>query len=58
MKTIDLGNNETKSIGICESHGRFLALTLNQSKWFATRKGAEAWLARRGYAPTGERLSS
>lgn len=57
MRTIDLGNNESKSIGIApQSDGRFLVLTLSESKWLKTRGGAERWLARRGYAPDGTRL--
>lgn len=53
MHTQDQGNNETKSRGIFELHGRFTALTFAESKTFKTRKGAEAWLARRGYNADG-----
>ena len=55
MKTQDQGNNETISRGISELHGRFTALTFAQSKTFKTRKGAEAWLAKRGIHPDGSR---
>lgn len=55
-RTIDMGNNETRSIGVFESDGGFMALTLAASKGFKTRKGAEKWLARRGYGPNGETL--
>ena len=58
MRTIDMGNNETLGIGIAgpDANGTFIALTLSQSKCFRTRKGAERWLARRGYAPDGSTL--
>lgn len=49
---IDLGNNEGRS-----SDGVFLAMTLSQSKTLKTRKGAEKWLAQRGYGPNGQRLN-
>ena len=53
----DMGNNETVSTGIFEQRdGTFLAMTFSASKCFKTRKGAERWLARCGYAPNGERL--
>ena len=46
--TIDLGNNESASIGVFpQTDGTFLAMTLSASKTFKTRKGAERWLARR-----------
>jgi hypothetical protein len=55
--TIDLGNNESASIGIfAERDGTFLALTLSSSRTFKTRLGAERWLAKIGYAPNGSRL--
>jgi len=53
MRTIDLGNNESASIGIVDDQGAYLALTLSQSRRFKTRGGAERWLARRGYRPAG-----
>lgn len=56
MRTVDLGNNESRSIGVAPSGDGFIALTLSQSKRFKTRGGAERWLARRGYAPDGSRL--
>ena len=47
-KTIDLGNNESVSRGVWpQPDGRFLAMTYTQSRTFKTRKGAEAWLARK-----------
>jgi hypothetical protein len=55
MHTQDQGNNETISRGIFELHGKFTALTFSESKTFKTRKGAEAWLAARGYNPDGSR---
>jgi hypothetical protein len=55
MHTQDQGNGETKSRGVFELHGRFTALTFAESKTFKTRKGAEAWLARRGYNADGSR---
>ena len=60
MKTattqIDLGNNESASVGIVPEGGGFLALTMTASKIFKTYKGAAKWLAARGYAPNGSRL--
>mgnify|MGYP003418019609 FL=1 len=60
MKTattqIDLGNNESASIGIVPEGDGFLALTMVASKTFKTFKGAAKWLAARGYAPNGARL--
>jgi hypothetical protein len=38
------------------SEGTYTALTRTESKTFRTVKGAAAWLARRGYSPTGTRL--
>lgn len=55
MHTQDQGNNETISRGVFALHGRFTALTFAESKTFKTRKGAEAWLAQRGYNPDGSR---
>lgn len=55
MHTQDQGNNETISRGIFELHGRFTALTFSESKTFRTRKGAEKWLAARGYNADGSR---
>ena len=56
MKTTDMGNNETMSTGIVETAGGFLAITLSASKTFKTRKGAEKWLAIRGYKANGSRI--
>ena len=57
MQVLDLGNNESLTTGIFEDgDGTFEALTLTQSKSFKTRKGAEKWLAVRGYAPNGKKL--
>lgn len=58
MRTQDQGNNETISRGIFELHGRFTALTFSESKTFKTRKGAETWLAKRGYRPDGKRVAA
>jgi hypothetical protein len=49
MQVLDLGNNESLTTGIFE------ALTLTQSKSFKTRKGAEKWLAARGYDANGKK---
>ncbi len=47
-KTLDLGNNESLSEGVFpQADGRFLAMTTTQSKWFATKGGAERWYARK-----------
>lgn len=57
MQVLDLGNNESLSTGIFSQHnGTFTALTLTQGKDFKTRKGAEKWLATKGYAPNGKKL--
>ena len=40
-----------------QTDGTFLALTPLASKPFRSVKGAAAWLARRGYGPTGARLA-
>ena len=54
--TYDLGNNEGFVVGVfAEPDGRYLALTAHASKRFKTTKGAEAWLARRGYNADGTR---
>lgn len=46
-QTIDLGNNESVSIGVFpQTDGTFLAMTPTRSKVFKTRKGAERWLTR------------
>ncbi len=58
-ETIDLGNNESMSRGIFpQRDGTFLAMTFSRSKTFKTRKGAEAWLSRRGYNADGSRKES
>ncbi len=50
---------EGVSVGIApEADGTYLALTATASRSFRTVKGAAAWLARRGYSPTGTRLAS
>lgn len=55
--SIDLGNNEKVSIGIFkQSNGEFLALTRTQSKYFKTYRAAEAWLRKRGYTATGQKI--
>jgi hypothetical protein len=49
-------DTKTLSTGIVpRSDGKFLALTLTQSKTLKTRKGAEKWLEARGYNPDGTR---
>ncbi len=47
-RTIDMGNNESLSMGVFEdTDGTFYAMTFSQSKdGFKTRAGAERWLAR------------
>jgi len=50
---------EGLSVGIApEADGTYLALTATASRSFRTVKGAAAWLARRGYSPTGTRLAA
>lgn len=56
MYTQDQGNNETISRGLLETNGRFLALTLSQSKWFVRRSAAVKWLAKRNVNPDGSRI--
>lgn len=58
MKVFHDDNNEKRSRGVSpQADGTFLALTLTASKEFRTRRGAEAWLKRRGIGPDGERLA-
>ena len=47
-RTIDMGNNESLSMGVFEdTDGTYYAMTFSQSKdGFKTRAGAERWLAR------------
>lgn len=56
MKTHNFGNNEILSTGITADGSGFLAMTLTQSKTFKTFKGAERWLAARGYKANGDLL--
>lgn len=54
MKTLNLGNNESASIGVFSNQdGTFTALTLSQSKTLKTERGAINWLAKRGYNADG-----
>lgn len=46
-KTIDLGNGETKSRGVFEVPDGWIAMTFAESKMFKTKRGAEAWYARK-----------
>jgi len=47
-RTFDFGNNESASEGIFpQRDGTYLAMTLTQSKYFKTLKGAQRWFARR-----------
>ena len=51
--------DDNASTGIAATEeGTFCALTRTESKTFRTVKGAAAWLARRGYSPTGTRLAA
>ena len=53
-RVIPMGNNEQVTVGIERLHdGRYLALTFTASRTFKTRKGAEAWLEKRGVGPKG-----
>lgn len=49
----DNGSGDQSLRGIAYLHGKFTAHTGTQSKTFATRKGAERWLADRGINPDG-----
>jgi len=45
MKTLNLGNNETKATGVFkETDGSFTAMTYCRSKNFKTEAGAKKWL--------------
>lgn len=56
-RVVDFGNNEQITIGVVpQNDGSFLALTFTLSRTFKSRKGAEGWLASRGFAPNGERI--
>lgn len=47
MKTLNLGNNETLSVGIeAETDGTFTAMTYTKSKNFKTLAGASKWLVK------------
>ena len=57
QKTVDLGNNESLSVGLFARGDVFDALTMTESKTgFKTLGGAKRWLACRGYQPNGERI--
>jgi hypothetical protein len=57
MQHLNQGNNEVLSVGInAESDGTFTALTLTASKNFKTERGAEKWLAKRGYDKNGNSI--
>ena len=59
MRTIDFGNNETMVVGVDRNaDGTFTALTLTESKSFKTAKGAERWLAARGYRADGQKVAA
>lgn len=47
-ESIDLGNNETASVGVFEVKEGFLAITYTKSKTFKTKKAAEKWLEKNG----------
>ena len=58
-RTIDLGNNETRVVGIFPANpgsSDFRALTLSESKTFKTYNGAAKWLSKRGYNANGTRI--
>jgi hypothetical protein len=55
---IDLGNNESATVGIIPSSAGHLAMTFTESKSFRTWRGAIAWLARRGYTATGKKVQA
>lgn len=58
-RTVDLGNNEVRVIGIFPANpgsSEFRALTLAESKTFKTYAGAAKWLAKRGYKANGMRI--
>jgi len=56
-RVVDAGNNETWTIGCFpQADGTFLAMTFTDSRIFKTQKGAEKWLAKRGYSLRGEVL--
>lgn len=46
-RVIDLGNNESATLGVVATDGGFLALTFTASKMFKTQAGAARWIARR-----------
>lgn len=57
QNTVDLGNNESLTIGLFARGDVFDALTMTESKTgFKTFGGAKRWLARRGYQPNGQRI--
>ncbi len=57
MRNIELGNNEVACCGlVLETDGTFTGITFSQSKSFKTFKGAEKWLASKGFSVNGARL--
>lgn len=59
MRTIDLGNNETVSVGVVKLGEReYLALTPTASRTFRTEAGAIRWLVRRGFKADGKGLDN
>ena len=54
MTKHSLTNNDTLTTGINKkANGAYLALTHSASKTYKTYKGAEKWLAKRGYNADG-----
>jgi len=59
LRPLDMGNNEVLSTGYTKnSDGRtYTALSLCESKSdFKTKRGAIAWLAKRGYDENGYKV--
>ena len=56
MQQHNQGNNEQLATGMTQQHdGSWLALTRTESREFKTERGAERWLARRGYNRDGSK---
>jgi hypothetical protein len=55
---VDMGNNEVATVGVVADGDGYLALTFTASKSFKTRRGAVAWLARRGFTASGQRIGT
>lgn len=58
MRTIDMGNNESVSVGLRpNADGTYTAMTFVESKDFSKEVNGQRWLRRRGYNPDGTKIN-